>query len=164
MTTAGTNQPANFRNDAVAFAYQVTSTGDSATGSLWVEYNVEFASPKVPEPPLALDVLSYGTSTSSPTTTTQLSTANPLKCPVGQGGTFYAGLTKGSLSANHGYRIVATPVSDSNMKIYEIANDTGSLGGTWATITGIANTALFLATSSGVQSIQRTLTKLLGLQ
>lgn len=164
MSTAGTTTPANFRNDAVAFAYQVTSTGSGATGSLWVEYNVEFASPKVPDPPFAMSLLSYSTSTSSPALTTNLSPSEPDECPVPQGQTFYAGLTNGSLAPQSGYRILSTPVSDSNMKIYEIINDTGRQGGPWATITGVANTAIFFATSSAVAALQRLLLRMKSFQ
>lgn len=165
MNTAGTGTPANYRSDAIAFAYQVTSTGTASTGSIWVEYNVEFASPKVPEPPVALSLLSYGSSTSSPTSKAFMSETEPGKCPVPPGGTFYAGLANGNnITANSGYRIVSTPYSDSKMKIYEIANDSGTLGGDWATIVGLANQIAFFASSSGVASIKRVLNKLLGFQ
>lgn len=164
ISTAGTTTPANFRNDAVAFAYQVTSTGSGATGSLWVEYNVEFASPKVPDPPFAMSLLSFTSSTSTPALTTYLSPSEPESCPVPQGQTFYAGLTNGSLTTQSGYRIVSTPVSDSNMKIYEISNDSGRQGGSWAMYNGVANTAIFFATSSAVAALQRLLLRMKSFQ
>lgn len=49
----------DFPPDSVAFGIQVTCTASSATGSLWIEYTVEFASPKLPDLITGLGITKY---------------------------------------------------------------------------------------------------------
>lgn len=49
----------NLQDDAPArgaFTLQVTSTASNSTGSIWVEYHLEFASPRVPTRPVAISL------------------------------------------------------------------------------------------------------------
>jgi hypothetical protein len=58
----------NLRDDAPApgaFSFQVTSTATNSTGSVWVEYNLEFASPRIPTRPTAITTISVNSAGSS---------------------------------------------------------------------------------------------------
>lgn len=55
----------NLQDDAPArgaFTLQVTNTSSSTTGSIWVEYNLEFASPRIPTRPTAINVINVNDS------------------------------------------------------------------------------------------------------
>jgi len=119
--------PTNYRDDAVAFATVVTCTASSTPGSLWVEYNVEFASPKAIAPVVNATV--YTTSSGTPTsrvTTTKLFTESP----VAAGETFYAGATEPfTYTLNDGYQVAdtgTTPLGRTWLAVRETALATGS--------------------------------------
>lgn len=100
-STVTNDLPINYRDDSVAFATVVTCTAAASSGSLWVEYNIEFASPKAAVP-VVNDTI-YSTSNGSPTSS--VTTAKPFdQSPVNPGETFYAGATKPfTFSYNTGY-------------------------------------------------------------
>lgn len=55
----------NLQDDAPArgaFTMQVTSTAANSTGSVWVEYHLEFASPRMPTRPVAISLAAVNTS------------------------------------------------------------------------------------------------------
>jgi hypothetical protein len=55
----------NLADDAAsrgAYTFQVTSTSNDSTGSVWVEYNLEFASPRIPTRPTAITTLTVNNS------------------------------------------------------------------------------------------------------
>lgn len=82
--------PLNYRDDAVAFAAVVTCTATDSPGSIWVEYNVEFASPKAADPIINDTIYTTASGTPTSSITTKLPFTNT---PVGAGETFYAGAT-----------------------------------------------------------------------
>lgn len=74
----------NLADDAAAtpaFAVQYTSTATSSTGSLWVEYTLEFASPRAPTSPVSLADVTAG---SSPTYNTITIGESPNEPQVGK--------------------------------------------------------------------------------
>jgi len=104
-TTAG-GTPINYRDDAIAFGLNITSTGASATGSVWIEYNVEFASPRVPEPIVNASVVN---------TTGNVSIMNRsgYTCPVDPGQNFYISSTSGnSFNLSTGYTSLESGATD----------------------------------------------------
>lgn len=119
--------PTNFRDDAVAFATVVTCTAEATPGSLWVEYNVEFASPKAIAP--AVNATVYTTSSGTPTQ--KLTTTKPFtQSPVAAGETFYAGATETfTPTLAEGYTIAdtgSTPLGRTWMAIRETALASGN--------------------------------------
>lgn len=110
--------PLNYRDDAVAFATIVTCTAQSSPGSLWVEYNIEFASPKAAIPVINDTVYSVAAGTP----TTSVTTAAPFtKAPVGGGETFYAGATTPfTYSMSDGYTLAGSGTTPSGYTWYAI--------------------------------------------
>lgn len=121
--------PTNYRDDAVAFATVVTCTATSSTGSLWVEYNVEFASPKAAAPSVNDTIYSV----SSGTPTASITTKQPFtKTPVGAGETFYAGATKPfSYTLGEGYTLSGTGTTPNGNTWIAIREGLNAAGEQW---------------------------------
>lgn len=118
--------PLNYRDDAVAFATVVTCTAAATPGSLWVEYNVEFASPKAISP--AINATVYTTSSGTPTQ--KVTTTHPFtQSPVASGETFYAGATEPfTYNLTTGYTLAdtgSTPGGRTRLAIRETAQAAG---------------------------------------
>lgn len=123
--------PTNYRDDAVAFATVVTCTASSTTGSLWVEYNIEFASPKSAAPCVndTIYSVSSGTPTSSVTTKKPFTDA-----PVGAGETFYAGATKPfTYDLSTGYTLAGTGTTPGGHTWIAIREGLNTAGEQWCT-------------------------------
>lgn len=117
-----TEVPLNYRDDAVAFATLITCTASKSPGSIWVEYHIEFASPKAATP--AINDTVYSVSSGTPTSS--VSTKAPFtSTPVGAGETFYAGATQPfTYSLNDGYTLAGsgkTPKGKSWIAIRDVA-------------------------------------------
>lgn len=141
--------PDNYRDDAVAFALNITSTGEDNTGSIWIEYNVEFASPRQPEPVVNRSIHSFGTPTNN---IASLSNHGGFVCPVPPGGTFYAATSKGTPDLSPGYTKLNSGTTD-GVAWQEIRRDTNS--STWGNLTGISNSLVSVLASASLQALVR---------
>lgn len=139
--------PTNYREDSVAFALIVTNTGNAAPGSIWVEYNVEFASPRVPEPVV-------NTSVVTSTSTAGLTNHSGYTCPVAAGGSFYLANSGGTPSLNTGYTIVETGTTGGvNWTLVNRAAE--AVTDTWGTLTGLSSTLVSVFASENLNALVR---------
>ena len=142
---ANGGMPTNFREDCVAFGLMVTSTGEKSTGSIWVEYNVEFASPRVPEPLVNRSAVN-NTNSIGPKGHTGFT------CPVAPGQSFYIYTEQGSLQLGDGYTQAATGTTDGvNWTLVNRALTAAS--DTWGTLTGLTNTIGALMCSESLKAL-----------
>lgn len=102
--------PNNYRDDAVAFGLNITSTGENNTGSVWVEYNIEFASPRQPEPVVNAAVYCAGSVGNG--AHASLNGRDGLSSPVPSGGTFYTAVSSGFQGLKDGYTQLETGETD----------------------------------------------------
>lgn len=91
--TASEQAILNWPYDTVAFGIQVTSTANQNTGSLWVEYDIELASPKLLDVRTGISIVPYldGKATGA---ATDVFNHGAATCPVAQG-EFWVGMTDG---------------------------------------------------------------------
>lgn len=137
--------PTNFREDCVAFGLMVTSTGTDSTGSIWVEYNVEFASPRVPEPLVNRSAVN-STNSVGPKGHTGFT------CPVPPGQSFYIYTGTGSLALGDGYSQAATGTTDGvNWTLVNRALSAAS--DIWGNLTGLSNTIGVLMCSESLKAL-----------
>lgn len=150
-TTDGSS-PTNFRDDAVAFGLNVTSTGTGSPGSLWVEYNVEFASPRVPEPSVNASFVNNVNSGS-------LVDRSGFQCPVGPGDSFYLAASSGAPSFNNGYTKVSTGTTDGVgwTLVKRAENVADSI---WGNLTGLTSTISTVMTSENLAALIRLYKKI----
>lgn len=142
--------PSNFRDDAVAFGLNITSTGTTGSGSIWVEYNVEFASPRQPEPPVNASINVAGTTTKSASLTNYSGTT----CPVDPGQTFYIASTAGSPSLATGYTQVGSGTTD-GVNWTQVARAMSATSDTWGSYTGNSNTMFATLASASLYALTR---------
>lgn len=144
---ANGGMPTNFREDCVAFGLMVTSTGDNATGSIWVEYNVEFASPRVPEPLVNRSAVnSFGT--------VGWAGHTGYTCPVAPGQSFYIFNDAGTLSLGDGYTQAATGMTEGvNWTLVNRA--ISAVSDTWGTLTGLTSTISAVMCSESLKALIR---------
>lgn len=144
-TTGGT--PTNYRDDAIAFGLNITSTGATATGSVWIEYNVEFASPRVPEPIVNASVVNSTSSAS-------ILNRSGYMCPVDPGQSFYVATTTGTLNLASGYQQLQTGSTD-GMGWTLVKRDETAPSSTWGTITGLTSTLAAVLSSENLNALYR---------
>lgn len=142
--------PSNFRDDAVAFGLNITSTGTTGSGSIWVEYNVEFASPRQPEPPVNASINVAGTTTKSASLTNYSGTT----CPVDPGQSFYIASTAGSPSLATGYTQVGSGTTD-GVNWTQVARAMSATSDTWGSYTGNSNTMFATLASASLAALTR---------
>lgn len=139
--------PTNFREDSVAFALIVTNTGNASPGSIWVEYNVEFASPRVPEPVVNTSVV---TNTSS----AGLTNHSGYTSPVAAGGSFYLASSGGTPSFNEGYKTLETGQTGGvNWTLVNRATE--AVSDTWGSLTGLTTTIVSVLASENLHALIR---------
>lgn len=147
--------PANYREDSVAFALNITSTGEDGTGSIWVEYFVEFASPRVPEPAVNLSVITAGSGTAYQELTLN-STGNGYKCPVPEGNRFFVGIegvaTQPTLST--GYTIVTTQDIGQG-KAYQIERASSATSDVWGSVKAAAGNMMIIMASASLNALAK---------
>lgn len=144
---ANGGMPINFREDCVAFGLMVTSTGTNSTGSIWVEYNVEFASPRVPEPLVNRSAVNNVNSIGPNGHT-------GFTCPVAPGQSFYIYTEKGSLALADGYTQAATGTTDGvNWTLVNRALTAAS--NIWGNLTGLSTTIGALMCSESLKALIR---------
>lgn len=127
--------PANFRDDAVAFGLNITSTGETGSGSIWIEYNVEFASPRQPEPIVNASVASAGTTNK----VLNLAQHAGTTCPVEPGQTFFVAGTSGTVNLNSGYTAVGSGNTD-GINWTQVLRTPQATSDVWGSLTGNSNT------------------------
>lgn len=142
--------PSNFRDDAVAFGLNITSTGTSGSGSIWVEYNVEFASPRQPEPPVNASIQATGTTSKAANLTSHAGTL----CPVEPGQTFYITSTGGSPQLSSGYTQVGSGTTD-GVHWTQVARAISAASDTWGSYTGNSNTLYAVLASASLAALTR---------
>lgn len=147
--------PANYREDSIAFALNITSTGDDGTGSIWVEYFVEFASPRVPEPPVNLSVVTTGSGTSYQELSLN-STGNGFTCPVEPGNRFYVGVEGASAAPtlNAGYTLVDQQ-SVGQGTAYQIERSGASTTDVWGSVKNTVGNMMVLMASASFNALAR---------
>lgn len=145
--TATGGSPTNFRDDAVAFGLNVTSTGTGATGSVWIEYNVEFASPRVPEPVVNGSVVNN-------TSTAGILNHSGYTCPVQPGQRFYIANSAGTISLSPGYTQVEKGTT--NGVNWTLVNRTPEASASlWGTLTGLTASLTTVFASESLASLVR---------
>lgn len=144
VTNGGT--PTNYRDDAVAFALNVTSTGTGSTGSIWIEYNVEFASPRVPEPVVNASIVNSSGQAS-------LKDNTGYTCPVSPGQSFYVAQSAGNLSLASGYTKVSNGVTDGVN--WTLVNRGEAAGSTWGSLSGLTATLTSVLASENLTALVR---------
>lgn len=140
----------NYRDDAVAFGLNITSTGDDNTGSVWIEYNIEFASPRQPEPVVNTSVFAFGNVPSG--SNAGLAGHNGLTSPVANGNVFYAALTAGQPTLQSGYTQVATGTTE-GVSWRQIRRDSDNP--VWAALTGASNQMVGVLASASLTALTR---------
>lgn len=139
--------PTNFREDSVAFALIVTNTGNASPGSIWIEYNVEFASPRVPEPVVNTSVV---TNTSS----AGLTNHSGYTSPVAAGGSFYLANSGGTPSFNEGYKTLESGQTGGvNWTLVNRAAE--AVSDTWGSLTGLSTTIVSVLASENLHALIR---------
>lgn len=137
--------PTNYREDSVAFALIVTNTGAASPGSIWVEYNVEFASPRVPEPVVNTSVVNSASSAG-------LTNHSGYTCPVAAGGSFYLANSGGTPSLASGYSIVDTGTTGGvNWTLVNRAAE--AVSDTWGTLTGLSTALVSVFASENLTAL-----------
>lgn len=137
--------PTNFREDSVAFALIVTNTGAASPGSIWVEYNVEFASPRIPEPVVNTSIV---TSTSSAGITSH----SGYTCPVPAGGSFYLANSGGTPSYSTGYtKVDSGSTGGVNWTLVNRAAEATS--DTWGSLTGLSSALVSVFASENLNAL-----------
>lgn len=144
-TTGGA--PSNYRDDAIAFGLNVTSTGTAATGSVWVEYNVEFASPRVPEPVVNASVVNSSGAVS-------IQQHSGYTCPVDPGQSFYLATSTGSPSLGSGYTKLGNGSTDGVNWTFVKRNE-DSTSTTWGTLSGLSTALSTLLASENLGALVR---------
>lgn len=149
---ANGGMPTNFREDCVAFGLMVTSTGASATGSIWVEYNVEFASPRVPEPLVNSSAVNSSSAIG-------WSGHTGYTCPVAPGQSFYIYNGAGTLSLGSGYTQAATGTTDGvNWTLVNRA--LSAVSNTWGSLTGLSTTISSVMCSESLKALVKAVKSL----
>lgn len=143
--TGGT--PTNYRDDAIAFGLNITSTGATATGSVWIEYNVEFASPRVPEPLVNASVVNSASAIN-------LLNHSGYTCPVDPGQSFYVANTSGTLNLGSGYTKLDTG-SNYGMGWTLVKREETASSSTWGSLSGLTNTLTAVLTSENLAALYR---------
>lgn len=143
--TGGT--PTNYRDDAVAFGLNITSTGSSATGSVWIEYNVEFASPRVPEPLVNATI-------ANTTSAANILNRSGYTCPVDPGQSFYIASTSGTPNLGSGY-VKLDDGSINGMGWTLVKRDESASSGIWGSISGLTNSLTAILTSENLNALYR---------
>lgn len=147
ISVSGGNVPTNYREDSVAFALIVTNTGGAAPGSLWVEYNVEFASPRVPEPVVNTSVLNANS-------TAALTNHSGYTCPVAPGGSFYLANSGGTPKLNSGYTVLDQGTTGGvNWTLVTRAAETVS--DIWGSLTGLTTSLVSVLASENLTALIR---------
>lgn len=142
-TTGGT--PFNYREDAIAFGLNITSTGESATGSVWIEYNVEFASPRVPEPIVNASVVNSVGAVS-------VAQHSGYTCPVDPGHNFYITSSSGLPSYNTGYTQLDTGETNGvSWTLVKRAEEAST--NIWGSLTGLSTNLVTLLASENLNSL-----------
>jgi len=142
-TTGGT--PFNYRDDAIAFGLNITSTGESATGSVWIEYNVEFASPRVPEPIVNASVVNSIGAVS-------VAQHSGYTCPVDPGQSFYITSSSGVPSYNSGYTQLDTGETN-GVSWTLVKREDEATTNLWGTLTGLSTNLVTLLSSENLNSL-----------
>lgn len=142
---SGGSTPTNFRDDAVAFGLNVTCTGQGSPGSLWVEYNVEFASPRVPEPVVNASFVNNVNSGS-------LADHSGFKCPVGPGEMFYVAASQGQPDLGAGYTAVNTGTTD-GVSWTLVKRAENMLNSIWGNLTGLSTTISTVMASENLTAL-----------
>lgn len=124
----------------MAFALVVTNTGEANSGSIWAEYNIEFASPRVPEPVV-------NTSIVTPAGNAYLTRHSGYQCPVGAGNSFYLAHSSGTLNINDGYSVVNTG-STGGVNWTLVNRALTTIGDIWGSVSNVANVATVLASEN----------------
>lgn len=96
--TASEQAILNWPYDTVAFGIQVTSTANQTTGSLWVEYDIELASPKLLDVRTGTSLVPYNNG-KAVGEATDVFNSGASACPVAQG-EFWVGMTDGKRYTN----------------------------------------------------------------
>lgn len=147
ISATGGSVPTNYREDCVAFALIVTNTGAAAPGSIWVEYNVEFASPRVPEPIVNTSVLNSAS-------TASLTNHPGYNCPVAAGGSFYLANSGGTPRFNAGYTAVDTGNTGGvNWTLVNRAADAAS--DVWGSLTNLTTSLVSVFASENLGALLR---------
>jgi len=142
-TTGGA--PFNYREDAIAFGLNITSTGESATGSVWIEYNVEFASPRVPEPIVNASVVNS-------TETLSVARHSGYTCPVDPGQSFYIASSAGTPSFNGGYTKLDSGETE-GVSWTLVKREDDAVTNIWGTLTGLSTSLVKLLSSENLRSL-----------
>lgn len=142
--------PSNFRDDAVAFGLNITSTGTTGSGSIWIEYNVEFASPRQPEPPVNASIQVIGTTSKSASIANHAGTM----CPVEPGQTFYITSTGGTPQLQSGYTQVGSGTTD-GVNWTQVARAISATSDTWGSYSGNSNTMFAVLASASLAALTR---------
>lgn len=152
---AGNKPPANYREDSIAFALNITSTGENGTGSIWVEYFVEFASPRVPEPAVNLSVITTGSGNAYQELTLN-STGNGYTCPVAEGNRFFVGVegvsTAPTLST--GYTLLTTQDIGQG-KAYQIERTNAATSDVWGSVKNTVGNMMIVMASASLNALAR---------
>lgn len=151
----GNKPPANYREDSIAFALNITSTGDDGTGSVWVEYFVEFASPRVPEPPVNLSVITTGSGTSFQELTLN-STEPGFTCPVDMGNRFYVGVegTSTAPTLTTGYTVLNSQ-SVGQGTAYQIERAADATSDVWGSVKNTVGNMMIIMASASLNALSR---------
>lgn len=148
ITPTGTGgTPTNYRDDAIAFGLNITSTGASATGSVWIEYNVEFASPRVPEPLVNASIANTASAAN-------ILNRSGYTCPVDPGQSFYIATTHGTPSLSSGYQALDTG-SLNGMGWTLVKRDESASSGIWGSISGLTSTLTAILASENLNALYR---------
>lgn len=139
--------PDNFREDAIAFGLNITSTGDNNTGSIWIEYNVEFASPRQPDIPVNRSICAYGTPTQA---TASLFGHAGFEAPVPRGSSFYVTTSQGTPTLQSGYTQLSTGSTD-GVTWKELLRDTDA--NIWGSLSGVSNSMVSVLSSASLKSL-----------
>ena len=146
--TAAGAAPTNFREDSIAYSLIVTSTGDDNSGSLWVEYNVEFASPRLPEPIVNASVLN---SSSAAT----ILNHSGYTCPVNPGESFYLASTGGTPTLASGYQKVSEGTT--NGVDWTLVNRAAAtVSDVWGTLSGLTTSLVAVFASENLSALTRS--------
>lgn len=140
--------PINYRDDAIAFGLNITSTGASATGSVWIEYNVEFASPRVPEPMVNASVVNANGNIS-------IINRSGYMCPVDPGQNFYISSTSGnSFNLSTGYTSLESGVTEGvTWTLVKRAIDATS--NVWGAVADLTTGLVAVLTSENINALIR---------
>lgn len=148
ITPTGTGgTPTNFRDDAIAFGLNITSTGASATGSVWIEYNVEFASPRVPEPLVNASVVNS-------TNSANILNRSGYTCPVDPGQSFYVASTSGTISLGSGYVRIESGTTN-GMDWTLVKRNENASSGIWGTLSGLTSSLTAVLASENLNALYR---------